>query len=69
MLTGAMRAAVVSATSNGSDWRPRLSTTHSLIVLDEPTNSLDPAGVIRLRESLDPPRRGRARRSSSAVII
>jgi ABC-2 type transport system ATP-binding protein len=24
----------------------------SIIVLDEPTNSLDPAGVIRLRESL-----------------
>jgi ABC-2 type transport system ATP-binding protein len=36
----------------------------SVIVLDEPTNSLDPAGVIRLRESLD-----RRARAGAAILV
>ena len=43
---------VVWGTSNGSAWRRPCSTGPDLIILDEPTNALDPAGIILLREAL-----------------
>ena len=39
-------------TSSGSGWPSPCSTHPQVVVLDEPTNGLDPSGVVLLREAL-----------------
>ena len=62
--TGGRSGRTRSACGSGSAWPARCCGSPRLLVLDEPTNGLDPQGIQEIRELLLDLNRGRAPRSS-----